>query len=28
LDALAPDAPTRTYMLDAMREMAGSAAFS
>lgn len=25
LDALAPDAPTRTYMLDAMREMAGSA---
>jgi hypothetical protein len=28
LEALAPDAPTRTYMLDAMREMAGSAAFS
>jgi len=27
LDALAPGAPARTYMLDAMREMAGSAAF-
>jgi hypothetical protein len=27
LDSLAPGAPTRTYMLDAMREMAGSAAF-
>ena len=28
LDALAPGAPARTYILDAMREMAGSAAFS
>jgi hypothetical protein len=28
LDALAPGAPARTYLLDAMREMAGSAAFS
>jgi hypothetical protein len=27
LEALAPGAPARTYMLDAMREMAGSAAF-
>jgi hypothetical protein len=27
LDSLAPGAPARTYMLDAMREMAGSAAF-
>ena len=27
LDALAPGAPARTYVLDAMREMAGSAAF-
>jgi hypothetical protein len=27
LDALAPGAPARTYMLDTMREMAGSAAF-
>ena len=27
LDALAPEAPARTYVLDAMREMAGSAAF-
>ncbi|HEX3155878.1 MAG TPA: hypothetical protein VHV32_14720 [Candidatus Angelobacter sp.] len=27
LDALAPGAPARTYILDAMREMAGSAAF-
>jgi hypothetical protein len=27
LDALAPEAPARTYLLDAMREMAGSAAF-
>ena len=28
LEALAPGAPTRTCMLDAMRELAGSAAFS
>ena len=28
LEALAPGAPARTYILDAMREMAGSAAFS
>lgn len=28
LDSLAPGAPARTYLLDAMREMAGSAAFS
>jgi hypothetical protein len=28
LDALAPGAPARTYLLEAMREMAGSAAFS
>ena len=27
LESLAPGAPARTYMLDAMREMAGSAAF-
>lgn len=27
LESLAPGAPTRTYLLDAMREMAGSAAF-
>jgi hypothetical protein len=27
LEALAPGAPARTYMLDTMREMAGSAAF-
>ena len=27
LDALAPGAPARTYILEAMREMAGSAAF-
>ena len=27
LDSLAPGAPARTYLLDAMREMAGSAAF-
>jgi hypothetical protein len=25
LDSLAPGAPARTYLLDAMREMAGSA---
>ncbi|HSK45814.1 MAG TPA: hypothetical protein VLA83_18200 [Candidatus Binatia bacterium] len=28
LDALAPGAPARTYILDTMREMAGSTAFS
>jgi hypothetical protein len=28
LEALSPDAPSRTYILDAMRELAGSAAFS
>jgi hypothetical protein len=27
LEALAPDAPSRTYLLDAMRELAGSATF-
>jgi hypothetical protein len=27
LEALSPDAPSRTYILDAMRELAGSAAF-
>jgi hypothetical protein len=27
LEALAPEAPSRTYILDAMRELAGNATF-